>query len=385
MAASIPTVVECFAGAGMFRLGLGDTWRVVFANDISPMKAQVYRDNFGSDHLSVCDIAHVQSRDVPGEITLMHGSPPCVDVSLAGKGAGLSARRSGAFWPWFRLVRELSREGRGPRIVSMENVTGLLDSNGGRDFRTVIDVFRDEGYRVGPMLLDAAWWLPQSRPRLVMIAVRPDLATASPNLLSSAPNPFAHPRRLLRAIDRFPGELQAQLLWWALSAPPPRNIQLVDLIEREPVGLDWHDEPYTQRLIDQMSIINRSKLSAAAHRQGRVVGAVFRRTRATEDGGKAQRAEVRFDLAGCLRVATGGSSRQILLIIEDGRPRSRLLSGREAARLMGLPDTFRLPTALNDALSVAGDGIAVPMVRHVSEHLLEPLAIASAALSRHVA
>ena len=107
---------------------------------------------------------------------------------------------------------------------------------------------------------------------------------------------------------------------------------------------------------------------------GRHVGALFRRIR-TENGVKVQRAEVRFDgLAGCLRTPAGGSSRQTLLIVEDGTVRSRLIAPREAARLMGLPDDYPLPTSQTAALHLLGDGVASPVVRWLSEHLLAPLA-----------
>jgi DNA (cytosine-5)-methyltransferase 1 len=88
-----------------------------------------------------------------------------------------------------------------------------------------------------------------------------------------------------------------------------------------------------------------------------------------------QRAEVRFDdVAGCLRTPGGGSSRQTLLVVHGDFVRSRLLSPREAARLMGLPDTYKLPGRYNDAYHLAGDGLVVPAVSFLSEHLLEPLA-----------
>src|SRR3546814_4984080 len=92
------------------------------------------------------------------------------------------------------------------------------------------------------------------------------------------------------------------------------------------------------------------------------------------NGGKVQRAEIRFDdVAGCLRTPNGGSSRQTIMVIEGKRVRSRLLSPREAARLMGLPDTYALPKNYNDAYHLAGDGVAVPVVRFLAEHILEPL------------
>ena len=105
-----------------------------------------------------------------------------------------------------------------------------------------------------------------------------------------------------------------------------------------------------------------------------MVGGVYKRTRLDEEGNKVQRAEVRFDdIAGCLRTPSGGSSRQSILVVEGRRIRSRLLSPREAARLMGLPDSYRLPPNYNDAYPIAGDGVAVPVVRHLAEHIFEPL------------
>lgn len=223
------------------------------------------------------------------------------------------------------------------------------------------------------MLLDAAWWTPQSRPRLVIVAADLDLLERSKGLVGDGPDAFAHPRRLVRAIEKMPVTIQDAVVWWRLPAPAPRNIQLADIIEHPPTGVTWHSRDYTRSLVAMMSSVNRTKLDSAVASGQRVVGCLFRRTR--PDGlGKAQRAEIRFDLAGCLRVATGGSSRQVLLIVEGGSIRSRLMSPREAARLMGLDDTFRLPNQVNAALTVCGDGIAVPMVRHVMQHLVDPLA-----------
>jgi len=82
---------------------------------------------------------------------------------------------------------------------------------------------------------------------------------------------------------------------------------------------------------------------------------------------------VRFDIAGCLRTPGGGSSRQTLLVVEDGVVRSRLMSGRETARLMGLPDTYRLPDSYSAACHLTGDGVAAPVVRHLAHWLFEPL------------
>jgi len=105
-----------------------------------------------------------------------------------------------------------------------------------------------------------------------------------------------------------------------------------------------------------------------------MVGGVYRRTRFDENGMKLQRAEVRFDdVAGCLRTPAGGSSRQTILVVDGKSIRSRLLSSRETARLMGLADDYKLPKNYNEAYHLTGDGVAVPVVRHLATHLFEPL------------
>ena len=61
------------------------------------------------------------------------------------------------------------------------------------------------------------------------------------------------------------------------------------------------------------------------------------------------------------------------MFVDGDRVRSRLLSSREAARLMGVPDEYVLPANYNEAYHLLGDGLVVPVVRHLAAHLLEPI------------
>jgi DNA (cytosine-5)-methyltransferase 1 len=106
-----------------------------------------------------------------------------------------------------------------------------------------------------------------------------------------------------------------------------------------------------------------------------VVGTAFKRMRKDAGRSSIQRTEIRFDgIAGCLRTPAGGSSRQILLAVEGEDIRSRLLSPRESARLMGLEDSYQLPLRGTDAAHLLGDGVAVPVVRFLTSTLLEKIA-----------
>jgi DNA (cytosine-5)-methyltransferase 1 len=146
------------------------------------------------------------------------------------------------------------------------------------------------------------------------------------------------------------------------------------LIEDNPVGVKWHTASETAKLLRMMSGINLEKLDEAQGMGRRMVGAVYKRTRVDEVGRKAQRAEIRFDdIAGCLRTPAGGSSRQVIVVVDGKHVRSRLISPRETARLMGLPEDYGLPSNYNEAYHLTGDGVAVPVVRHLAAHIFEPL------------
>jgi len=354
------TFYEFFAGGGMARLGLGASWECRFANDFDTVKAATYRANFGGEDFREGDVFDLTAGDLPGRADLAWASSPCQDFSLAGGRAGLTGARSSALLGFWRLIEALNGEGRAPRMVVIENVTGLLTSRGGRDFEAVCRALGDEGYRFGALEIDAAHFLPQSRRRVFIVGAREDAA-------GFEGEGFEAPA-VRMARERLPAELRRAWVHWAAPLPEGRNTNLAALLEADEAVV-WRSDSETARLISLMDGRNREKVAAARAAGARRVGAVFRRVRA---GG--QRAEVRFDgVAGCLRTPRGGSSRQGLIVVEGDLVRSRLITPREAARLMGLPQSYVLPERTNAALHVAGDGVVVPVVRWLAETVLEPV------------
>lgn len=365
---------DFFAGGGMAGFGLGPDWNCLFANDIDAKKAASYRTNHqGGKELLLQDVAQVELNALPGSPDLVWASFPCQDLSLAGKGAGLAGNRSGMFKPFWTLMRALEADGRGPKIIALENVCGAITSNNGRDFATLAAAFSGLGYRFGALVVDAVHFLPQSRPRFFMIGVRGDVTIPAAQI-ANGPCATWHPAALIEGCNLLSKTAAARWRWWSLPTPPARNINLASVIEDKPTGVKWHTKAETQYLIDMMTDHNRKKVDAAKAAQERIVGTIYRRTRADAEGIKRQRAEVRFDqIAGCLRTPAGGSSRQTIMLVDGKKVRSRLLSPREAASLMGLPDTYVLPERYNEAYKLAGDGVAVPVVRHLAETLFDPI------------
>ena len=364
-----PIFYEFFAGGGMARLGLGGAWTCAFANDFDPVKAATYRENHegAADHFHEGDVWKIIPADLPGQADLAWASSPCQDFSLAGARAGLQGGRSSAFFGFWRLMEALSAEGRGPDTVVIENVVGLLTSHGGADFTALCRALADQGYRFGALEIDAARFTPQSRPRVFVIATRLPVEGLTGD------TPF-QTRAVREAHERLPADLQRTWTWWGVDAPPTRNTDLAAALEADD-QVTWRSDAATATLLDLMAPSHRAAVEARVNSGERAVGAVFKRMRGGE-----QRAEVRFDgLAGCLRTPRGGSSRQTLLVIDQGQVRSRLISPREGARLMGLPDAYRLPKSQTAGLHVIGDGVAAPVVRWLSERLLTPLTLRKSA------
>ena len=373
MAGAMKRFYEFFAGAGMARAGLGSKWRCLFANDFDKKKAATYARNWGADNFLRRDVREVTTDDLPDVADLVWASFPCQDLSLAGGGAGLRGERSGAFWPFWRLMTALADESRAPSVIVLENVCGTLSSHGGRDFEAICRALRDGGYQFGALIVDAVHFVPQSRPRLLVVAAREDVS-APGGICGQGPTRLFHPRALRNAFGKLPIDLKRSWRWWRLAPPPLRNTGFSDLVEEEPSDVAWHTPAETRKLLGMMSSVNRDKLRMAKRERRRIVGTAYKRTRRDETGRKVQRAETRFDdIAGCLRTPAGGSSRQLVLIVEGGEVRSRLISGRETARLMGLPDDYLLPDNYNESYRLTGDGVVVPVVRFLADALVEPI------------
>jgi DNA (cytosine-5)-methyltransferase 1 len=358
---------EFFAGGGMAHAGLGDPWRCDFANDFSQIKATTYKLNWPSTPFHGGDIYDIRLSDLPNQADLAWASSPCQDLSLAGSRRGLGGGRSSAFWGFWRLIEGLNREGRAPNIIVVENVVGLLSSHGGHDFTSLCAAFSREGYRFGAIELDAATFLPQSRPRVFVVATRLTVPARLEGHRDLAPS-----KKVREAFARIPEPLCREWIWWSLPPPPIRNHALSIILEPDDV-VAWHTPEQTARLIDLMGPVHRSKLAAAKSTGSRQVGTIFRRMR-VEAGVKTQRAEARYDgLAGCLRTPGGGSSRQSLIVVEGESVRTRALTSREGARLMGLSENYQLPARQGAAFQVLGDGVAVPVVEWLARTLLQPL------------
>ncbi len=284
---------------------------------------------------------------------LSWASFPCQDLSLAGLTGGIHAQRSGLVWQWLRIMDEMQAC---PPMLVAENVIGLLSMNDGEHYRILHRALRERGYLVGAVVLDAARWVPQSRKRIFIIAVEEGMDVPA-DLMDGGPG-WAHPESLVNAVRNL-----KDFIWWKLPEPAKRKVDLADIIE-------W-DVPVDEAKIAQSRLNLISKAHKAKLDKGLVsVAPGYKRTR----NGR-QVLELRFDgIAGCLRTAQGGSSRQFIVLKKESRYATRLLTVRETARLMGAPDGYKIPGSYNDGYTAMGDAVALPVSQYLAKHLLSLLA-----------
>jgi DNA (cytosine-5)-methyltransferase 1 len=359
---------EFFAGIGLARIALEPWMDVVWANDIDPAKHAMYQEHFGPDDTFLCrDVGQVKAEDLPTPIDLAWASFPCVDLSLAGNRAGLRGNESSVFWEFARVMDQL--EGERPQVVCVENVNGLATSHGGEDLIAAIRELNRLGYSVDVLTLDARRFVPQSRPRLFLVgAVTPpdhDEATRTDGVLRPPwlQRPFDDPSlRTHRA---------------SLPAPPPLlESGLRAVVERlAPDDPLWWDAARTDAFIASLSPLQAQRAEQLRQADRVSYRTAYRRTRRGRPVW-----EIRpDDIAGCLRTARGGSSKQAVVELGRGALRVRWMMPREYARLMGASDYCLNGVARNQALFGFGDAVCVPVVGWLAEHYLVPLAVQSRA------
>lgn len=358
--------LEFFAGSGLVRLGLEPHFETVWANDNCAKKAAVYNANAASP-LHLGSINDVVGGTLPSA-ELAWSSFPCQDLSLAGNLTGIKeGTRSGLFWQWIRVLDELEAAGKRVPLLVAENVVGFIVAHNGRHFRRAYQALRERGYRLGGLVIDARQFVPQSRPRAFIVAVDERVDTSG--LTQDAPSLPFHTDGLIRTVASL---RDPQWLWWSLPLPTAPVPSFAQLVERD---APCDSTAKTRELRAMLSPLNRKKLKAAQEMGVFLAGTGYRRTRPDENGLPVQRLELRFDgIAGCLRTPEGGSSRQVVMIIDRGIARTRLMTVRECARLMGAPDSFVLPVSYNDGYRAMGDAVAVPVTNWLATHLLAPLA-----------
>jgi DNA (cytosine-5)-methyltransferase 1 len=183
-------LVSLFAGCGGMDLGFrGDftslgkyydrnPFDIIWANELNPAACKTYKKNVG-DHIHQGDIWEMLG-SMPKHADVVIGGFPCQDISVNGKGAGIEGARSGLYRAMVEAVSIIK-----PKVFVAENVKGLLMKPHAKALETVLNDFRNLGYKVTYNLYQSAGYgVAQTRERVMIVGTAPGVKDfVVPNML----------------------------------------------------------------------------------------------------------------------------------------------------------------------------------------------------------
>lgn len=228
------TSVELFAGAGGLALGMHLAgFKNVLLNEIEPMACQTLRKNHPEWNVIEGDIHQVDFTPLRGHVDFLSGGFPCQAFSYAGKKGGLNDTRGTLFFELARAVKEIQ-----PKVFMGENVKGLLSHDDGKTLEVIRNAIAELGYTlVEPRVLKAIMYqVPQKRERLILIAIRNDIAQ---QVTFHWPAPY---KRIMTLRDAFyKGKLYSKDVPASEGQTyPEKKARVMRMV---PEGGDWRDLP----------------------------------------------------------------------------------------------------------------------------------------------
>lgn len=226
-------LVELFAGGGGLALGLEKAGLdCVLLNDFDKWACQTLKSNRPEWNVIHDDVAKIDFTPYKGKVDILTGGFPCQAFSYAGKKLGFNDIRGTLFYEYARAVKEIQ-----PAICVGENVRGLLNHEGGRTIQAMKDVLEELGYTIlEPRVLKAIFYrVPQKRERLIIVAIRNDLA----HIPFSFPEPYSKIYALKDALKK--GELFETDVPFSNGQKYPERKAYI--MEKVPQGGYWRDLP----------------------------------------------------------------------------------------------------------------------------------------------
>lgn len=228
------TSIELFAGAGGLALGMSMAGiHHILLNEINHDACETLKRNRPSWHVAEGDIHNLHFEQYKNKIDLITGGFPCQAFSYAGNKGGFDDARGTLFFELARAVKEVY-----PKVFLCENVKGLASHDRGRTLKVIRSIISELGYTlIEPRVLHAIKYkVPQKRERLIMVAIRNDLAE---KVTFHWPAPYYRIMTLRDAL--YKGELYDN------DVPPSKGQVYPEkkrrVLELVPMGGYWRDLP----------------------------------------------------------------------------------------------------------------------------------------------
>ena len=227
-------LVELFAGAGGLAIGMEEAgFDSVLLNEIDKNACATLRKNRPAWNVIEGDISEIDFSQYKDTVDILSGGFPCQAFSYAGNKQGFEDSRGTLFFEYARAVKEIN-----PKVIVAENVRGLLKHDEGKTLQTIKSVINELGYElVEPRVLKAVFYrVPQKRERLLLIAIRKDLA---PVVKFKWPSPYERLMTMKDALKK--GDLYDTDV--PLSKGQKYAERKSEILAKIPEGGYWRDLP----------------------------------------------------------------------------------------------------------------------------------------------
>ena len=228
------TSVELFAGGGGLAIGMEKAgFHHILLNEFDKAACNTLRTNRPNWNVLEGDIHNVSFKEYEGKVDFLSGGFPCQAFSYAGNKGGFEDARGTLFFEMARAVKEIK-----PKVFMGENVKGLFTHDNGKTLQVIRNIISELGYTlVEPEVLKAILYqVPQKRERLILIAIRNDIAE---KVQFKFPSPY---KRIMLLRDAF-----YKGILYDTDVPesegqkyPERKRQIMELV---PEGGYWKDLP----------------------------------------------------------------------------------------------------------------------------------------------
>lgn len=227
-------LVELFAGGGGLAIGMEKAGlKAIFLNEQDKHACNTLRHNRPNWNVVEGDIAQVDFTQIKDEVDILTGGFPCQAFSYAGKSLGFEDTRGTLFFEMARAIKELQ-----PKVFMAENVKALLTHDDGKTLETIRGVIDELGYQlIEPRVLKSIFYMvPQKRERLILVAIRKDLAE---HVEFKWPSPY---KRIMTLRDAFfSGELYSTDVPRSIGQKYPQRKK--EIMSHVPQGGYWRDLP----------------------------------------------------------------------------------------------------------------------------------------------
>ena len=228
------TSIELFAGGGGLALGMEKAgFHHVMLNEFDHSACQTLKTNRPGWNVIEGDVHDIDFTPYRGKVDFLSGGFPCQAFSYAGEKRGFEDARGTLFFELARAVKEIQ-----PKVFMGENVRGLFTHENGQTLQVIKDVIADLGYTlIEPRVLKAIMYqVPQKRERLILIAIRNDIAD---KVTFHWPAPY---HKILTLRDAFyKGILYNIDVPYSIGQKyPQRKKEIMDMV---PMGGNWNSLP----------------------------------------------------------------------------------------------------------------------------------------------